>query len=79
MRRVRYASLAGLMIQQEQQAQTLMAQRMFSITEFASAMGVNPNTCRKWVKCGYVVGVRSGLRGHFRIPAGELSRLKGVS
>ena len=74
----RYASLAGAMLQQEHQATALLSQRMFSITEFASAMGVNVSTVRKWVRRKYVLGLRSGPAGHWRIPQGELARLKGV-
>jgi excisionase family DNA binding protein len=78
-RRLRYASLAGLMLQQEKTASSLLAQRMFSVTETASALGLNPATIREWVKRGDLLGVRSGQKGHYRIPQSELARLKGVS
>jgi hypothetical protein len=78
MRRVRYSSLAGLLLRQEQQATQLLSQRMFSISEFAAAMGVNASTVRTWVRRGDVLGLRSGKLGHIRIPSGELARLKGV-
>jgi excisionase family DNA binding protein len=78
-RRVRYSSLTGLIAMQEQQATQLLSQRMFSVTEFATAMGTNQNTIRSWIRRGDLLGLRTGRAGHFRIPAGELARLKGAS
>ena len=65
------------MLQREQEATALLSQRMFTIREFASAMSVNANTVRMWVRRKYVIGLRSGPAGYWRIPSGELARLKG--
>jgi excisionase family DNA binding protein len=74
----RYASLAGVMLQQEQQATALLSQRMLSVTEVATSLGVNARTIYQWVSRKYILGLRSGPRGHWRIPSSELARLKGA-
>lgn len=74
----RHANLAAVMLQQEQQATALMAQRMLSIREVAASCGVNVAQVRLWRKRGYLQAFRSGPRGHWRIPITELARLKGA-
>ena len=79
MRRIRFGSLAALLVDQERQANELLGQRMFSVPEFAGAVGANPNTVRTWLKKGLVAGYRTGRKGHWRIPASAVKAAKGVS
>jgi excisionase family DNA binding protein len=52
-------------------------QEFYSINEFASKLGVHPNTVRRAIKCGRIGALRLGNEktGRYRIPHSEIERI----
>jgi excisionase family DNA binding protein len=47
----------------------------YSVAQAAKAIGVHPETLRRWIAAGLIKATRAGERGHYRIPQGEVDRL----
>lgn len=52
--------------------------RLLRVKEFAEALGLEPDTCYRWISAGRIKAVRIAGSRAVRIPSAELKRLASV-
>jgi hypothetical protein len=77
MRSARNGLAGALLLAQQRETAHMYRARLFSVTETRAALGLTAATIRRWLAAGLVKGVRTGHRGHWRIPISEILRLRG--
>lgn len=55
----------------------MIQDKLYTATQAADAVGVHPNTIKRWHREGKINGVQLGSNGWIRIPESEINRILG--